>query len=77
MGQNKDLDSVPEDSGSYHKSPVFDLPGGLWICRKSQKMSTASDQYFLSYVKKKLQGGQIDLSFNKVFVQVLLKLKVS
>ena len=26
--------------------------GGLWVCRKSQKISTASDQYFLSYVKK-------------------------
>ena len=28
----------------------------MFVCRKSQKISTASDQYFLSYVKK-LQGG--------------------
>ena len=27
------------------------------MCRKSQKISTASEEYFLSYVKKKLQGG--------------------
>ena len=27
------------------------------IFSKTQKISTASDQYFLSYVKKKLQGG--------------------
>ena len=34
---------------------------GLWACRKSQKISTASDQYFLSYVKKtRGEGGQID-----------------
>ena len=26
---------------------------------KSQKISTASDQYFLSYVKKTTEGGQI------------------
>ena len=35
---------------------MLDLKGGLWVCRKSQKISTASDQYFLSYVKK-LRGG--------------------
>ena len=38
------------------KSPVLGLKWGLWVFRKSQKISTASDQYFLSYVKK-LQGG--------------------
>ena len=32
------------------------LKGGLWVCRKSQKMSTASNQYFLSYVKKTTGG---------------------
>jgi len=32
--------------------PVLGLKGGLWVCRKSQKISTASDQYFLSYVIK-------------------------
>ena len=33
----------------------------LWVCRKSQKISTASDQRFLSYVKKTTKGwGQID-----------------
>ena len=30
--------------------------GLLWVCRKSQKMSTASDQCFLSYVKKTTAG---------------------
>ena len=30
------------------------------VCKKSQKISTASDQYFLSYVKKTTGGGQID-----------------
>ena len=34
--------------------------GWFWVCRKSQKISTASDQYFLSYVKKTTGGGQID-----------------
>ena len=32
----------------------------MYVCRKSQKISTASDQYFLSYVKKLQGGGQID-----------------
>ena len=36
----------------------FRPKGGLWVCRKSQKISTASDQYF-SYVKN-YRGGQID-----------------
>ena len=44
------------DSGSKYKSPVL----GLWVLRKSQKISTASDQYFLSYMKKNYRGGQID-----------------
>jgi len=39
---------------------VLGLKGGLWVCKKSQKISTASDQYFLSYVKKTTGGGQID-----------------
>ena len=43
---------MPEDSGSKYKSPVLDLKGELWVLRKSQKISTARDQYFLSYVKK-------------------------
>ena len=33
------------------------LKGGLWVCTKSQNISTASDQYFLSYVKKNTGGG--------------------
>ena len=45
-----------EDSGSQYKSPGLGLQGGLYVFRKSQKISTASDQYFLSYVKK-LRGG--------------------
>ena len=32
------------------------LKGELWVCRKSQKISTASDPYFLSYVKKTTGG---------------------
>jgi len=36
---------------------VLGLKGGLWVRRKSQKISTASDQYFLSYVKKDYRGG--------------------
>ena len=40
-----------------YKSPVLGLKGGLWVFRKSQKMLTASDQYFLSYVKKNYKGG--------------------
>ena len=35
-------------------------PKGLWLCRKSQKISTASDQYFLSYVKQTTGWGQFD-----------------
>ena len=30
----------------------LDSKGGLWVFWKSQKISTASDQYFFSYVKK-------------------------
>ena len=37
------------------------LKGGFWVCRKSQKISTASDQYFLSYVKK-TTGGEVKLT---------------
>ena len=52
---------MPEDLGSYYKSPVLGLKGGLWVFRKSQKISTAIDQYFLSYVTTTTGGGgQID-----------------
>ena len=34
----------------------FCLRGGLWVCTTIQKISTASDQYFLSYVKKTTAG---------------------
>ena len=50
---------MPEDSVSYYKNLVLDLKGGLWIFRKSQKISTASNQHFLSYVKKTTGGAQI------------------
>ena len=50
-----------QDSGSQYKSPVLGLKGGLWVFRK-----TALDQYFLSYVKKKLQGGERGLSINNI-----------
>ena len=39
---------MPEDSGSKNKSPVLGLKGELWVFRKSQKISTASDQYLLN-----------------------------
>ena len=47
---------IIQDSGSKFKSPVLDLNGGIWVFRKIQKISTASDLHFSSYVKK-LQGG--------------------
>ena len=62
MGQNKDLvcyrkssqpGGVLDDSGS--KSRVLNIKEMLRVFR-SQKMSTASDQYFSSYVKKKPAG---------------------
>ena len=34
--------------------------GGLWVCRKSQKISTASYQCFFNLCKKNYRGGQID-----------------
>ena len=37
--------------------PVLGLKGELWVCWKSQKISTASDQYFMSCVKKTTGGG--------------------
>ena len=43
--------------------PVLDLMGGLWVFRKSKKISTASHQYFSSYVKKTTAG--MGLRFNK------------
>ena len=45
-----------EYSDSQYKSTVLGLKGGLWVFRKSQKISTASDEYFLSYVKKNYRG---------------------
>ena len=56
VGQNKDLVCYRKIQ-SFRQSPVLSLKGGLWVCRKSQKISTASDQYFLSYVKKNYRGG--------------------
>ena len=53
---------MPEDSGSYYKSPVLGLIRGLGVFRKSQKISTVSDQYFLSYVKKTAGGGVVKLT---------------
>ena len=50
---------MPEDSGRKYKSPVLSLKRGVWVFRKSQRTSTASDQYFLSYVQKTKVGGQI------------------
>ena len=36
---------------------VLGLKGGLWVFRKSPKILTVSDQYFLSYVRKTTRGG--------------------
>ena len=55
-GKSSHSGSKSADSGSRYKSPVLHLKGGLWILRKSQKMSAASDQYFLSYLKKNYRG---------------------
>ena len=64
VGQNKDLVCYRKNQ-SFRQcawglrqlvlKPGFRPKRGLWVCKKSQKISTASDQYFLSYVKK-LQG---------------------
>ena len=54
--------SVPDDSCSQYKSLVLGLKGGLWVFRKSQKMSTASDQYFLSYVRNRVKGTVSNIS---------------
>ena len=55
--REKAAGSVPEDLGSQYKSPILGPKKGFWVFRKSPKILTASDQYFLSYVKKnKLPG---------------------
>ena len=61
VGQNKDLVCYRKKQSfrqcAWGLRQLVLKPGfRLWVCRKSQKISTASDQYFLSYVKK-LQGG--------------------
>ena len=70
-GKSSHSGSKSADSGSRYKSPVLHLKGGLWILRKSQKMSDqyflcqtsdqyflcqTSDQYFLSSLKKNYRG---------------------
>ena len=73
VGQNKDLVCYRQKQ-SFRQcawglrqlvlKPGFRPKGralGMWVCKKSQKISTASDQHFLSYVKKTTGGGgQID-----------------
>ena len=76
VGQNKDLVCYRKKL-SLRKcawgprqlvlKPGFKLKGGLWVCRKSQKISTASDQYFLSYVKKNYKGGGSNSGKNDLF----------
>ena len=66
VGQNKDLVCYRQKK-SFRQcalglrqlvlKPGLCLKGGLWVCKKSQKISTASDQYFLSYIKKTTGGG--------------------
>ena len=55
VGQNKDLVCYRKKQ-SFRRVVLVSIKG-LWVWRKSQKISTASDQYFLSYVKKKTGGG--------------------
>jgi len=40
----------------HRRTQAVDLKVGL-VFRKSQKISTASDRYFLSYVIKNIEGG--------------------
>ena len=40
----------------HRRTQAVDLKVGL-VFRKSQKISTVSDRYFLSYVKKIIGGG--------------------
>ena len=64
VGQNKDLVLLQEKvviqamcvktQAVSIKARLYALKGGLWVLRKSQKISTASDQYFLNFVKIKL-----------------------
>ena len=58
VGQNKDLVCYRKKQ-SFRRVVLVSIKG-LWVWRKSQKISTASDQYFLSYVKKLQGGGQLD-----------------
>ena len=64
MGQNKDLVWYRKKQWfrqyAWGLRPLV-LKGGLWVCRKNQKISTVSDQYFLSYVKK-TTGGRVNLT---------------
>ena len=63
VGHNKDLVCYRKKQSfrqcAWGLRQLVLKPGFRPKGRKSQKISTASDQYFLSYVKK-LQGGQID-----------------
>ena len=46
-GKSSHSGSKPGDSGKWYKSLVLDLKGGLWVFKKSQRISTTSDQYFI------------------------------
>ena len=62
VGQNKDLVCYRKKQ-SFRQlvlKPGFRPKGRSLGMQESQKISTASDQYFLSYVKKTTGGGQID-----------------
>jgi len=76
-GSKQRFSSLQEKVVIHAVSPVLDLKGGLWVFRKCQKMTTASDQYFLSYVKKLRVGGLIlvtsDFSKEEVLLDQILK----
>ena len=64
MGQNKELVCYRKKlviQGVRLRAQAFSLVlgliGELWVFRKNQKMSIASDQYSLSYEKKTTGGG--------------------
>ena len=54
------------------RTEVLGLKEGLWVCRKSQKIATASDQYFLSYVIGLPPPAGIGLKKKSIFVRRLL-----
>ena len=49
-------DSLPENSGTWYKSPAISLKWGACVSYKSKKIWTASEQYILNYIQKTSEG---------------------